>query len=76
MYRRSGLMSFKSERVLHWPYIISRMRENYNEMNQEQKEFVDWFLTFDFAKAKRKGVMKYYRHNFLSIIKRKLFQRL
>lgn len=72
MYRRSGLMSFKSERVLHWPYIISRMRENYNTMNQEQKEFVDWFLTFDFDKAKRSGLWRYYRHNFFSILKRKL----
>lgn len=76
MYRRSGLMSFKSERVLHWPYIISRMRENYNEMNQEQKEFVDWFLTFDFEKAQKASRLRYYRNNFLSIIKRKLFQRL
>lgn len=72
MYRRSGLMSFKSERVLHWPYIIQRMKENYNEMNQEQKEFVDWFLHFDFEKIQRQSRMRYYRQNFFSIVKRKL----
>lgn len=72
MYRRSGLMSFKSERVLHWPYIISRMKENYAKMNQEQKDFVDWFLSFDFKKAKREGLLRYYRQNFFSILKRKL----
>lgn len=72
MYRRSGLMSFKSERILHWPYIISRMKKNYDLMNQEQKEFVDWFLTFDFDKAQRASRLRYYRENFFSILKRKL----
>lgn len=72
MFRRAGLMSFKSERVLHWPYIIPRMKTNYEKMNQEQKEFVDWFLSFDFSKAKREGLKKYYRQNFFSILKRKL----
>ena len=41
-------------------------------MNQEQKEFVDWFLSFDFEKAKREGLRKYYKKNFFKIIKRKL----
>ena len=72
MYRRSGLMSFKSERILHWPYIIPRMKVNYHKMNQEQKEFVDWFLSFDFDKAQKESRRRYYHHNFLSILKRKL----
>ena len=72
MFRRAGLMSFKSERVLHWPYIIPRMKANYDKMNSEQKEFVDWFLSFDFDKAKREGLRKYYLQNFFSILKRKL----
>ena len=70
--RRVDLMSFKSERKVHWPYIISRMKTNYDKMNQEQKDFVDWFLNFDFDKAKREGVRKYYRKNFFKILKRKL----
>lgn len=72
MYRRSGLMSFRSERVLHWPYIIPRMKANYDKMTQEQKEFVDWFLTFDFEKAQKESRRRYYKQNFFSILKRKL----
>jgi len=47
-----------------------RMLENYE--NIKDKEFVDWFLNFDFDKAKRKGLRRYYRQNFFSILKRKL----
>lgn len=47
-----------------------RMRENYD--NISDKEFVDWFLNFDFDKAKREGLRRYYRQNFFSILKRKL----
>ena len=72
IYRKGGLMSFKSEKVLHWPYIIARMKENYNKMTAEQQEFVDWFLNFDFDKAKKEGLRRYYRQNFFSILKRKL----
>ena len=72
IYRKGGLMSFKSEKVLHWPYIIARMKENYNKMTAEQQEFVDWFLNFDFDKAKKEGLRRYYRQNFFSILRRKL----
>ena len=72
MSRRAGLMSFKSDRKVHWPHIISRMKTNYDKMNQEQKDFVDWFLNFDFDKAKREGLRKHYRKNFFKILKRKL----
>ena len=72
MSRRAGLMSFKSDRKVHWPHIISRMKTNYDKMNQEQKDFVDWFLNFDFDKAKREGLRKHYKKNFFKILKRKL----
>ena len=68
--RKAGLMSFKSEEFIHWPHIKRRMLENYE--NIEDKEFVDWFLNFDFDKAKRQGLIRYYRQNFFSILKRKL----
>lgn len=48
------------------------MKENYNYMDQEQKDFVDWFLSFNFTKAQKVGRIQYYRHNFFSILKRKL----
>ena len=70
--RRSGLMSFKSERVYHWPYIIPRMKANYDKMTQEQREFVDWFISFDFDKAQKESRWRYYRQNFFSILKRKI----
>lgn len=68
--RKAGLMSFKSEKFIHWPHIKKRMLENYD--NIDDKEFVDWFLSFDFDKAKREGLMRYYTENFFSILKRKL----
>lgn len=74
MYRRSGLMSFRSEKVLHWPYIISRMKENYERMDKEQKDFVDWFLSCDFDKIQKQSRMRYYRQNFWNILKRKMWR--
>ena len=47
-----------------------RMKENYE--NIEDKEFVDWFIDFDFQKAKQNGLIRYYRKNLFSILKRKL----
>lgn len=70
--RKVGLMGLKNESLSHWPHIIKRMKENYNKLDQEQKEFVDWFLTFNFKKAQEIGRFNYYRHNFFSILKRKL----
>ena len=48
------------------------MLENYDMI--EDKEFVDWFLNFDFDKAKREGLRRYYSQNFFSILRRKLFK--
>ena len=72
MYQKSGLMGLSTEKLSHWPYIIERMKENYPKMNAEQKEFVDWFLTFDFEKVQRQSRLRYYKNNFFSILKRKL----
>ena len=54
-------------------YFISkiRMKENYSIMTDENKAFADWFLSFDFEKAKRKALRNYYFTNFFSILKRK-----
>jgi len=54
----------------YYYYSRKRMLENYE--NIEDKEFVDWFVSFDFYKAKRQGLIRYYRQNFFSILKRKL----
>lgn len=54
----------------YYYYATKKMRENYD--NIRDKEFVDWFLSCDFFKMKRKAVRKYYCLNFWSILKRKL----
>lgn len=50
-----------------------RMKENYQQIND--KEFVDWFLQFDFAKAKKQGLLNYYRNNIFKILRRKVFKK-
>lgn len=54
----------------HWPYIKKRMLKNYDLI--KEKQVVDWFLNYDFNKARKKALNNYYRKNFFKIIKRKL----
>lgn len=67
--RNVGLWGVSKESY-YYHFARQRMKENYN--NIENKEFVDWFLDFDFKKAKKEGLRRYYRQNFFSILKRKL----
>lgn len=67
-----ALMSFSSEKKLHWPHIIKKMEANYHRMNTEKREFVDWFLAYDFDAHKRDALKDYYRRNFWDIVKRKI----
>lgn len=64
----------KGEKLKHWPDSIRRMKENYTSI--EDKEFVDWFFTFDFVGEQKKALRKYYRTNFFKIVKRKIYARL
>lgn len=68
--RDVALWGTAKESYYYYYYSAKRMRENYQ--NIAGKEFVDWFLNFDFDKAKREGLRRYYRQNFFSILKRKL----
>lgn len=70
MARKMIQFGVAGESKKHWPDSIARMRQNYDSL--DQKEFVDWFLNFDFVKARRKAVYQYYRKNFFRIIKRKI----
>lgn len=69
IYKDVGLWGVEKERY-YYSQSRLRMRENY--ANIQDKEFVDWFMNFDFDKAKRQGLRRYYRQNFFSILKRKL----
>lgn len=68
-----ALFGVEGEQRKHWPDIIARMKENYDQI--EDKEFVDWFLSYDFVGERKKALRKYYRTNFLKIVKRKLTNR-
>lgn len=70
MKDRAQTFNIKGESNLHWPAIKKRIKENYNLIND--KEFVDWFLNYDFAKARKKALRNYYKNNFFKIIARKL----
>lgn len=66
-----ALFGVKNESITHWPFIKKRMKENYERLTQ-YKDFIDWYLTYDFTKEKKKALTKYYIKNFFSILKRKL----
>lgn len=69
IYKDVGLWGVEKEKY-YYNQSRQRMLENYD--NIQDKEFVDWFLNFDFDKAHRQGLIRYYRKNFFSILKRKL----
>lgn len=71
--KREALMGFDHERDAYWPAIKSAMRTNYDLMDSEQKELVDWFLNYDFKRGKRRSLGRYYIKNLFSILRRKLF---
>lgn len=68
--RDVALWGVSKEGYYYYYYARERMRQNYDHI--DNKEFADWFLNFDFDKAKRYGLRRYYRQNFFSILKRKL----
>lgn len=70
MNRKLGLWGISFEREVYWKDTIKRMKENYN--NILDKDFVNWFLTYDFDKNQKLSRMNYYRNNFWSILRRKL----
>jgi len=70
MKRRLGLWGMAFEREIYWKDTMKRMRENYDQI--VEKEFVDWLLNYDFDTEHKKSLRRYYRENFVSILKRKL----
>jgi hypothetical protein len=62
--------NYRKEQSRYWAPTVARMKENYEAILD--KPFADWFMTFDFAKAEKQGLRKYYKKNFWKIIKRKL----
>ncbi|MBR1762692.1 MAG: hypothetical protein IJ731_04925 [Eubacterium sp.] len=65
----------EGEGNLHWPAIQKKMKENYSGFNDEQKEFVDWFLSYDFQGKRKKAILNYRFKNFFSIIIKRIKNR-
>lgn len=59
-----------AKNVDKWSRIIARMQENYD--NVFDKRVADFLRDYDFEREKKKGLWRYYRRNFFSIIKRKI----
>lgn len=70
-FNNMALFGVHNESISHWPHIKKRMIENYAQITRN-RDLVDWFLNFDFRKAKRKALWGYYTANFFSIIRRKI----
>ena len=58
------------DHIVFWQNIITRMGENYDGLFE--KEVYDYLKDFDFEREKKIGLLRYYRVNFFSILKRKL----
>lgn len=71
MDERIQFFGVERESKVHWPDIKDRMIENKN--NILEKEFIDWFLNYDFIKERKRAVLKYRIKNFIPILKRKMF---
>ena len=69
-YLSKEVQFFTSKNIDKWSRIITRMSDNYNGLFE--KEVYDYLKDFDFEKEKKYGLLRYYRQNFFSIVKRKL----
>lgn len=70
MCERLALYGIENERISHWSHIRKRMLDNY--ANIYDKEFVNWFIEYDFVRNKKRALIKYYYTNFYSIVLRKI----
>ncbi len=70
---KEQFLGFDFEEQCYWGDIKKRMDENYGVLRE--KEFVDWFLNYDFKKGKRRAVAEYRRKNFFPLVKRKILKK-
>ena len=59
-----------ADHIVFWQEVVARMRENYD--NVFDKAVADFLLHYDFEREKKRGLWRYYRRNFFSILKRKI----
>ena len=70
MFLKKEIQFFTSKNIDKWERIICRMGENYE--NMFEKDVYNYLKNYDFEEEKKRGLWRYYRENFFSIIKRKL----
>ena len=70
MDKKIHLLGLEKESEIYWDDIKYRMNENID--NIKEKEFVDWFLNYDFLGERKKAILKYRVKNFGPILKRKI----
>ena len=69
-YLRKEIQFFTAKNIDKWKRIIARMSDNYDGLFE--KEVYNFLKDYDFEKEKKRGLIRYYRENFFSIVKRKL----
>ena len=60
----------EGESIKHWKYIKERMRTNFH--NIEEKDFVNWFLTVDLLRIRKKKLLEYRIKNFPYLLLKRL----
>lgn len=63
-------MELDNDHIVFWNDIIEKMRTNYDIIHH--KDVYNYLSSLDLKKEKKNALMRYYRQNFFSILKRKL----
>ena len=69
-FLQENVRELDHDHIVFWQNIIERMQENYS--NILDKDTADYLSSFDFEKERQMSLIRYYRKNFFSILKRKL----
>lgn len=75
-YMRENLQFFgvEFENRIYWNDIKKRAKEN--SENIKEKEFIEWFNSYDFLKNRKNAILKYRVKNFIQIVKRKMLKKI
>lgn len=66
----TDIQFFTQKNISKWKTIIRRTEKNYD--NLFDRQVADYLRTYDFENEKKRGLIRYYRKNFFSILKRKV----
>lgn len=69
-FLKNEIQFFTDKNIDKWRRIIARMGNNYESLFE--KKVYDYLKNYDFEKERKRGLFRYYRKNFFSILKRKM----